>query len=331
MKEALFYEALTDRRVACRLCPHECLIADGKRGICGVRENRGGMLITLTYEHPASVQMDPIEKKPLYHFYPGSEILSLGSVGCNLACGFCQNWSLVEGTVPLSVITPNEIPEIAKKHGSIGVAWTYNEPFIWYEYIMDAGRRVKEAGLVNVLITNGYVNTEPLKEMLGLIDAMNIDLKSIDDSFYRKNCKGHVDPVRETIRIANESCLVEVTNLLIPGENDSIDAIGRLVDFIASVNRDIPLHFSRYFPHRSFHAPPTPEQSLTRAFDIAQERLSYVYLGNVLLDRGNDTCCPQCGALLVSRRGYHTQVVGLTGNTCADCNATLNFINSGRL
>ncbi|MBN2225549.1 MAG: AmmeMemoRadiSam system radical SAM enzyme [Deltaproteobacteria bacterium] len=330
MKEALFYETLPDGRVACHLCPHECLIAGGKRGICGVRENRNGTLIALTYQHPASMQMDPIEKKPLYHVFPGSRILSLGSVGCNLSCGFCQNWSLVESAVPQSVLAPGEIPDIAKKHGSIGVAWTYNEPFIWYEYIMDAGRHVKDAGLVNVLITNGYVNPEPLRQVSGLIDAMNIDLKAIDDSFYRRNCKGRIDPVRETIRIADESCLVEVTNLLIPGQNDSADAIGRLVDFIASVNKDIPLHFSRYFPHRSFSAPPTPERTLTMAFEIARERLSYVYLGNITLETGNDTHCPQCGGLLVSRSGYHTQVVGLTGNTCADCNSTLNFINSER-
>jgi pyruvate formate lyase activating enzyme len=326
MKEALFYEKLTDRRVACRLCPHDCLIAEGKRGICGVRENRDGTLMALTYERPASVQMDPIEKKPLYHVYPGSHILSLGSIGCNLSCGFCQNWSLVEAAVPQAVVAPGEIPDLAQKHGSIGVAWTYNEPFIWYEYIMDAGRHVKEAGLINVLVTNGYVNPEPLKQMRGLIDAMNIDLKAIDDSFYKKNCKGRVDPVRETIRIADSMCLVEVTNLIIPGQNDSADAIGRLVDFVASVNRDIPLHFSRYFPHRLFNAPPTPEETLARAFKTAQERLSYVYLGNVMLDTGNDTHCPYCGALLVARRGYHTQIVGLTGNTCSACNTTLNFL-----
>ncbi len=330
IKEALFYEALQDGKVACHLCPHECLIADGKRGICGVRENRAGTLIALTYQRPASIQMDPIEKKPLYHVFPGSRILSVGGVGCNLSCGFCQNWSLVESDVPRSVLPPKQIPDMALKQGSIGVAWTYNEPFIWYEYIMDAGRHIKEAGLINVLITNGYVNPEPLKEMRGLIDAMNVDLKAIDDSFYRKNCKGRVDPVRETIRIADDMCLVEVTNLIIPGQNDSADAIGRLVDFIASVNTDIPLHFSRYFPHRSFEAPPTPVQTLVQAFQIAQERLAYVYLGNILLDRGNDTHCPRCGALLVSRRGYDTQVVGLSGNACAGCNATLNIINSGR-
>jgi pyruvate formate lyase activating enzyme len=326
LKEALFYEKLTDRQVVCRLCPHDCRIAEGKRGICGVRENRDGTLIALSYGHPASVQMDPIEKKPLYHVYPGSQILSLGGVGCNLSCGFCQNWSLVESPIPRAVVAPDRILDLAQKHGAVGVAWTYNEPFIWYEYIMDAGRRVKDAGLINVLVTNGYVNPEPLEEMRGLIDAMNIDLKAIDDSFYRKNCKGRLDPVLETIRIADSMCLVEVTNLIIPGQNDSPDAIGRLVDFIASVNRDIPLHFSRYFPHRSFDAPPTPEDTLTRAFQAARERLSYVYLGNVTLENGNDTRCPRCGTQLVSRRGYHTQVIGMTGNTCSACNTTLNFL-----
>jgi pyruvate formate lyase activating enzyme len=326
MKEAQFYEKLADRHVVCRLCPHECRIAAGKRGICGVRENRDGTLIALTYERPASIQVDPIEKKPLYHVYPGSRILSLGSVGCNLSCGFCQNWSLVESPIPRTVVTPAEIPELARRHGSIGVAWTYNEPFVWYEYIMDSGRLVKEAGLINVLVTNGYVNPEPLGRMRGIIDAMNIDLKGIDDSFYKKNCKARVDPVRETIRIANDMCLVEVTNLIIPGQNDSADAIGRLVDFVASVNADIPLHFSRYFPNRSFSAPPTPEKTLAHALAIARERLSYVYLGNVLLENGNDTYCPRCGALLVSRQGYHTQVVGLTANACTSCNTTLNFL-----
>jgi pyruvate formate lyase activating enzyme len=328
MKEALFYEAFSRRRVQCRLCPHECVIADGKTGICRVRENRGGVLIALTYGRPASAQVDPIEKKPLYHFHPGSEILSLGSVGCNLACGFCQNWSLVEGSLPRSVLPSDDVVGLAGEHGSIGVAWTYNEPFIWYEYIMDAGGRVKDAGLANVLVTNGFVNPEPLRQLLPIIDAMNIDLKAIDDSFYRTVCKGRVDPVRETIRIAQASCLVEVTNLIIPGRNDSPDDISRLVDFIASVDREIPLHFSRYFPHRSFQAPPTPEETLTRAFEIARERLSYVYLGNIALDHGNDTACPHCGALLVSRRGYRTSVKGLVGDTCGRCRARVNFINS---
>jgi pyruvate formate lyase activating enzyme len=329
MKEALFYEREADGKVRCTLCPHACLIADGKRGICGVRENSGGKLVALTYERPASIQMDPIEKKPLYHFHPGSEILSLGSVGCNFACGYCQNWSLVTSPVPRDTLPPGDIVGLAKRHGSIGVAWTYNEPFIWYEYIMDAGRVVKEAGLANVLVTNGYVNQEPLKKLLPLIDAMNIDLKSINDSFYKKNCKGRVGPVRETIRTSAGSCLVEVTNLVIGGENDSNDDIERLVDFVASVNPDIPLHFSRYFPHRSFHAPPTDPEALMRAYETAKGRLSYVYLGNIMLDVGNDSVCPHCGALLVVRRGYHTEVRGLSGDTCAACGRKLNFIYVG--
>ncbi len=271
MKEALFYEALPEEKVRCFLCPHNCVIAQGKRGICSVRQNHNGKLIALTYEHPASSQMDPIEKKPLYHFHPGSEILSFGSVGCNFSCGFCQNWSLVSSPVPRSTLPAAEVPILAEKHGSIGVAWTYNEPFIWYEYIMDAGRLVREAGLTNVLVTNGYVNPEPLRAMLPIIDAMNIDLKSINDSFYRKNCKGRVDPVCETIRLSHSECLVEVTNLLIPGENDSREDIERLVEFIAGVDKEIPLHFSRYFPHRSFESPPTPPETLLMAYEIAKQ------------------------------------------------------------
>ena len=330
IKEALFYEPQSDGKVRCSLCPHTCLIGDGRRGICGVRENRQGKLIALTYERPASIQMDPIEKKPLYHFCPGSEILSLGSVGCNLSCGFCQNWSLVSSPLPHATLPPNEVPALAKKHGSIGVAWTYNEPFIWYEYIIDAGRLVREAGLANVLVTNGFVNPDPLREMLPLIDAMNIDLKSINDSFYKRNCKGRVDPVRETILLSADACLVEVTNLLVTGENDSEDDIRRLVDFIASISEDIPLHLSRYFPHRSFHARPTDPETLGRAYEIARESLRYVYVGNVILDVGNDTVCPHCGTLLVERRGYRTEVRGLVDDTCAACRAKLNFVHMGK-
>lgn len=327
MKEALFYEKIEGGKVKCLLCPHECVISDGKRGICRIRENQDGRLIALTFERPASLQMDPIEKKPLYHFHPGSQILSVGTSGCNLSCSYCQNWSLVDGEIPTSILSPDDLSKIALKYDSIGIAYTYNEPLIWYEYLIEAGSKVKDAGLYNVLVTNGFINPEPLGKILPLIDAMNIDLKSINDSFYKKNCKGRIEPVKDTIRRSNESCLVEVTNLVIPDENDSKEDVKALVNFIADVNTDIPLHFSRYFPHRSFPSPPTPSEKLIEFYEMAIEKLNYVYIGNIVSDVGQNSFCPNCGETLVERRGYSTQIMGLSGNRCRKCKTELNFVN----
>ncbi len=327
MKEAQFYEKIKGGKVKCLLCPHECVISDGKRGICRIRENRDGRLIALTFERPASLQMDPIEKKPLYHFHPGSQILSVGTSGCNLSCSYCQNWSLVDGEIPASILSPDDLVKLALKYNSIGIAYTYNEPLIWYEYLMEAGSKVKDAGLYNVLVTNGFINPEPLDKILPLIDAMNIDLKSIRDPFYKKNCKGMVDPVKDTIRRSNSTCLIEVTNLVIPGENDSKEDIGELVNFIANLNPDIPLHFSRYFPHRSFPSPPTPPEKLIEAYEIAIKRLNYVYIGNIVSDVGQNSLCPNCGEILVERRGYSTRNTGLSKNRCRKCKTELNFVN----
>jgi len=277
----------------------------------------------------ASAQMDPIEKKPLYHFFPGSSILSLGSVGCNFACAFCQNWSLVTSPVPRTILTATDVVEHARKHGSIGVAYTYNEPFIWYEYLMDAGAAVKEAGLYNVLVTNGFVNPEPLAEILPIIDAMNIDLKAMNDEFYRTHCRGKLEPVQNTIRTASKSCLVEVTNLIIPGHNDADDDFSALTGFIAGTDPDIPLHLSRYFPHRSFTAPPTPQATMMRAFSVAREKLNYVYVGNMRTDEGQDSVCPHCGSMLVRRSGFSTRITGIDGNRCASCGEALHFITEG--
>jgi len=329
MREALYYMKREKNRIVCGLCPHECTIADGKRGICGVRENRDGVLYALTYERVASAQMDPIEKKPLYHFYPGSAILSLGSVGCNFSCDFCQNWSLVTSPVPRTEYSVDDVVELSRKHESIGVAYTYNEPFIWYEFLMDAGRAVKEAGFFNVLVTNGFVNPDPLSEILPIIDAMNIDLKAMNDEFYRTHCKGKLQPVLDTIRKASKSCLVELTNLIIPGHNDADDDLQALTDFIAETNPDIPLHLSRYFPHRSFSAPPTPEETMMRALSIASEKLNYVYVGNMRADEGQDSICPHCTSILVKRSGYTTRSIGITGSRCSSCGADVHFKTEG--
>ncbi len=312
--------------VRCALCPHRCLIGPGKRGICRVRENRDGALVALTYGKVTAVHLDPIEKKPLYHFHPGREILSIGSVGCNFRCLFCQNYPLVLGDAPLSDAGIPELVRAARESGSVGISYTYNEPMIWIEFVADCARAFREAGLANVLVTNGFVNPEPLAALLPLVDAMNIDLKSMDPVFYRRICGGTLEPVLETIRTSAKSTHVEITNLLVTGENDSDEAIRRVVDFVAGIDREIPLHLSRYFPQHRMSAPPTPPGRLDAAYRIGLEKLRYVYVGNFHLPGAEDTRCPACGATVVRRTGYRTAAVGLAGTRCAACSSPLRFV-----
>lgn len=315
-----------DGSVRCLLCPNDCLVAEGKRGVCRVRENRGGALVALTYGKVSAVQLDPVEKKPLFHFRPGREILSIGAVGCNFRCGFCQNVHLVRAEAPLSEVTIPDLVRAARDSGSAGIAYTYNEPMIWFEFVADCARAVRKAGMANVLVTNGYVRPEPLAELLPIVDAMNIDLKSMDPDFYRRICGGTLEPVLETIRAAARAVHVELTNLLVTGENDSDDAIRKVVDFVAATDPEIPLHFSRYFPHFRFTAPPTPPARLEAAYRIGREKLPYVYVGNYSHPGAEDTPCPRCGKVVVRRAGHRTDARGLSGNRCASCAAPLRFV-----
>ncbi len=312
--------------VRCGLCPHHCRIAEGKRGICGVRENRGGTLYALTYGRVSAVNVDPVEKKPLYHFFPGRPILSIGSIGCNLRCRFCQNWSLVEGLSPVSPVPIAGLVRQARDCGSVGISYTYNEPMIWFEFVLDCSRAFREAGMANVLVTNGFVSPGPLDELLPWIDAMNIDLKAMDPEFYRTMCSGRLEPVLETIRASVPRTHVELTTLLVTGKNDSDEAIRAVVDFVASLDREIPLHFSRYFPQYRYDAPPTSPERLAAAYRIGREKLSYVYVGNFHLPGAEDTGCPSCGTTVVRRSGYRTVVTGLSGTRCASCAAPLRFV-----
>lgn len=307
--------------VQCELCPHECKIADSAFGVCRVRGNSGGELFTNTYSQVISLSMDPIEKKPLYHFYPGAQILSTGPRGCNLKCQFCQNWDISQEDGPTSLIEPEQLVEVAVKQESLGIAYTYTEPTIAFEFVMDTAKLARKAGLKNVLVTNGYVNPKPLAELLTVIDALNIDLKAMDDGFYRKYCGARLQPVLESIRNAAASdAIVEITNLLIPGYNDSDENIRLLVDFIASVDEFLPLHFSGYYPAYRFDAPPTPTEVLLHAHRIGEEKLAYVYTGNRRMDVGFNTHCPKCGNLLVARSGFSADAPGITGNgTCSRC------------
>ena len=283
MREAAYYETLPGMRVRCRLCPHGCGIAEGKAGLCGVRVNRSGRLFSANYGRAASVALDPIEKKPLYRFHPGKQILSVGTVGCNLACSFCQNWSISkEVQTPTQPVSGSELVSTARKLGSFGIAYTYNEPFVWYEFVRETAEAARAAGLENVLVTNGYVTLEPLEEVLPYIDAANIDIKSIRDGFYQKMCNGSVAPVLETVRTMAAACHVELTNLIVPGENDSDEDIRGLVDWIVRfLGPEVPLHFSRYFPCYRMTVPATPAATLERAASLAREKLKYVYLGNI--------------------------------------------------
>jgi len=281
LKKALYWEKGEGDSVTCNLCPFHCKIALGKSGICRVKENRGGELFTTAYGMTTSFSFDPIEKKPLYHFHPGSSILSVAPNSCNLSCGFCQNWQISQISQTARFVSPYELAESAKNGGAIGVAYTYSEPLMWYEYLLDAMSAVKSAGLKNVLVTNGHLENKPFKKLLPLTDAMNIDIKSMDDGFYKKVCKGKLKPVLENVKSAFGKVHLEITNLVIRGLNDSDSDFKKLVDFIAGMDKKIPLHFSKYHPAYKMEIPATGLDNLLRAKEIALEKLDFVYLGNV--------------------------------------------------
>lgn len=320
MIHAAVYWERVEQDVICRLCPHECRLSNGKYGICRCRYNRDGELVTDNYGELVSLAVDPIEKKPLYHFYPGSAILSTGCNCCNLGCLHCQNWTISQEKSPTVFRAPHELVEVALSHKSLGVAFTYTEPMVWFEYVLDAAMALREHKLKVVLVTNGFINPEPLREMLTVTDAMNIDLKSMRPDFYSRICKGMLDPVLKSIEmVASSSVHLEITNLLIAGRNDSDAEIMQLVEFVASLSPMIPLHFSAYHPDYKLNDSATPAEIVLRARTLARERLSYVYVGNIRSDEGSDTQCPSCGALLIQRNGYRTKVVGVHNGICDKC------------
>lgn len=330
MKEVYYYEKLSEGKVRCGICPHRCLVTEGKYGLCRVRKNSGGTLFALNYARCAASALDPIEKKPLYHFYPGSTIFSLGALGCSFRCDFCQNWEIAQADAPTVKLAPEQAVQLALEAGRdcIGLAYTYSEPLMWYEYVLDTARLAREQGLKNVVVTNGYINPEPLAALLPYIDALNIDVKAFQPQFYRRLCGGDLEPVLETVKACVEAgCHVELTTLLVTGLNDSPEEITQLVDWVARLDPEIPLHFCRYFPRYKLDLPPTPPESLERAWEIAREKLSYVYLGNITGGKGSSTCCPQCGAVLVDRDGFRVQVRELAGDRCAKCGTRVRIIN----
>ncbi|RKX29377.1 MAG: AmmeMemoRadiSam system radical SAM enzyme [Candidatus Zixiibacteriota bacterium] len=327
IKKAAFAKELGNGKVQCLLCPANCRLTPGKKGICTSRYNHKGTLVTDNYGELVSLSVDPIEKKPLYHFYPGSTILSTGPNYCNMGCVYCQNWSISQKKAPTRYLSPEDLVQAAVDSNSIGVAFTYTEPVIWYEYIMDTAPLLRKAGLKTVLVSNGYINPEPLEKLLEYIDAVNIDLKSIRPEFYRKMCKARLEPVQRSIRMISEAGVhLEITNLIIPTLNDSDNDLNVLFDFVASVSELIPLHLSAYYPNYRLHIPSTPAETMLRAWKLAKQKLKYVYVGNLSLAGTSDTHCHNCGTLLISRSGYTTKVLTSSGRRCPECGIETSII-----
>lgn len=328
MKEAVLYDRQESGAVRCRLCRHGCKIEDGKRGICGVRENTGGTLYTLVYDKVVSTNVDPIEKKPLYHFAPGSTSFSIATVGCNFRCSFCQNYSISQmphdqGRIVGEAFTPREIVEMAIRSHCRSISYTYTEPTIYYELAYDTMVEAKNNDLLNVFVTNGYMSRDMLDHCRGLIDAANVDLKAFNDRFYTHYCKARRDGVMDTLRYMKELGIwVEVTTLLIPTLNDNPDELRDMVRFIRDdLGADTPWHVSRFYPqYKENNLPPTavPELRTTRQIGI-DGGLRYVYTGNVPGDTGEKTYCPGCSKLVIDRVGYTTREYALSDGLCTHC------------
>ncbi|MEO0141954.1 MAG: AmmeMemoRadiSam system radical SAM enzyme [candidate division WOR-3 bacterium] len=322
--EARYYEK-KDGYIECQLCPHRCKIQSGKFGICRARKNEEGRLWAIDYGETTSIAMDPIEKKPLYHFYPGTQILSVACNSCNMRCPFCQNWEISQKEVQTEYLSPQTLLKIYIDHPSIGVAYTYTEPLMWYEYLLDVTKLIRENGGKNVLVTNGLINEKPLLELLPYIDALNIDLKSINPEVYKKKLGGDLDTVKKTIELSHRQCFIEITNLIVTGLNDKPEEIDALIDYVASIDKNIPLHFSRYYPNYKYTKPPTPISTLQDAYQRAKEKLNFVYLGNIPGEDGSNTYCPGCGNLLIERMYFKAIIKGLMENRCARCGLEINI------
>jgi len=320
---------MPDHILVCPVCPHACRLGPGEQGLCRARANRGGNIVPLAQNLPCAIQIDPVEKKPLFHFFPGSPILSLGMAGCNLRCRNCQNASISQRSpeeVPGTPLTPEDVAALMEKHGLSLVAYTYTEPLVAFEYVLDCARKVREAGGRNVLVTAAYARKETLRSLLPFIDAANVDLKAMSDAFYQSNCGASLSFVLDALRLfAAAGVCLEITNLIIPGLNDKEEELRLLARFVRDeLGEEVPLHFSRFFPsHKLRSLPPTPETTLIHARDIAfEEGLRHVYLGNTA--QPETTSCAACGQPLLTRRGYLVTDNKLApGGRCPACGAFL--------
>jgi len=333
--EARLYEKLADQKVHCFLCAHECQIDPGKRGICQVRENRDGTLYSLVYGKLIARHVDPIEKKPLFHFLPGSRSFSIGTVGCNFQCLHCQNYDISQyprlhkGAIIGEEFSPEEIVGQAVESGSASLAYTYTEPTISMEFAEDTARRARQKGLRNIFVSNGFMTEASAATLAGFIDADNVDLKSLRDEHYRKICKAKLQPILDTIaRLKQAGVWLEITTLVIPGDNDSESELRQIAEFIKGIGVDIPWHVSAFYPaYKMLDYPPTPADTLRKAWEIGLNTgLRYVYIGNVPVEGGENTYCYECQELVIERSGYAIRSFNLKDGRCPKCQAKIDGV-----
>jgi pyruvate formate lyase activating enzyme len=324
--EAQFYEKLPHKKIRCKLCPRECVIDDLERGYCGVRENRDGIYYTLVHSRPCSLHADPIEKKPLFHFHPGTTAFSIATAGCNVNCKFCQNWEISQSRpeqLPGHYQPPRELARLARRRGCASIAYTYSEPVVFYEYMLDAARAGHEEDVLSVVVTGGYISKEPLQALCAEVDAIKVDLKGFSEKFYREIVNGELQPVLDALKTMRAAGVwTEIVCLVVPTLNDSEEELAGLARWVRTeLGADVPLHFTRFHPQYLLrNLPPTPIATLERARDLARaERLEYVYVGNVPGHPGEHTYCPGCGEIVVRRQGFFVMERHVSGGTCAFC------------
>ncbi|MFH0859620.1 MAG: AmmeMemoRadiSam system radical SAM enzyme [Candidatus Altiarchaeota archaeon] len=335
MRQAMLYEK-KDGNANCFLCAHRCRIPEGKRGVCRVRENVGGTLYSLVYGRAIAANPDPIEKKPLFHYKPGTDSYSIATIGCNFRCSFCQNWDISQRSKSGGEIigvekTPEGVVDEAIESGCESVSYTYTEPTIFFEYAYDTAKIAKEKGLGNVFVTNGYMTAETISECEGWLDAANVDLKSFSDEFYRRVCGGSLDPVLQSLKgMVNADIWVEVTTLVVPGRNDSDDELRQIANFIGKeLGEHVPWHISRFHPdYKETKLNPTPIETIHRAKEIGiDEGLEYIYTGNVPHEDAENTRCPNCNELLIERFGFNVTSNSIRDSRCPACSTKIEGVD----
>ena len=325
-KKALYYEKLSGKRVRCRLCPRACIVGEGKRGFCRVRENQDGEYYTLVHSNPCAVHIDPIEKKPLFHFYPGTAALSIATAGCNFTCRNCQNYDISQAAPDETAnyeLSPSQVVELAVDYKTPTIAYTYTEPTVFYEYMLETAQAAHKRGVLNIYHSNGYIDPDALAQLVEYLDGANVDLKGFSDDFYKEITGGTLAPVLDSLKMLKDRGVwLEITNLVIPTKNDSNGAIEELCSWIkGELGEDTPVHFSRFYPqYKLQNLPPTPVKTLKKAAEIARATgLHYVYIGNVPGVTEENTFCPQCGKTIIGRTGYSVNTLAVKGGQCTYC------------